>query len=79
MGDPLFRWSLLPGSSSLLTVPNSIFVVCLLCSDLIQGMSGYFQFVWAAEGRVFEGGLCTAQAAMLLFGDNGTAIWWVVA
>lgn len=41
-------------------------------------MSGYFQFVWAAEGSVVEGKLCTAQAAMLLFGDNGTAIWWVL-
>jgi hypothetical protein len=59
-----------------MTIPNSVFVVCLLCSDLVQGISGYFQFIWAAEGRVFAGSLCTAQAAMLLFGDNGTAVWW---
>ncbi|KAG8755723.1 hypothetical protein FRC14_003716 [Serendipita sp. 396] len=51
------------------------FVVCLLLSDLIQGISGIFQLVWAAKGRVEAGPLCTAQAVMILFGDNGTAFW----
>lgn len=51
------------------------FVVCLLTSDLIQGISGMFQLVWAKRGGVYDGPLCKAQAAMLLFGDNGTAFW----
>ncbi|PVG04832.1 hypothetical protein CPB86DRAFT_18849 [Serendipita vermifera] len=54
------------------------FVVCLLLSDFIQGITGIIQLVWASRGRVTDGPLCTAQAAMLLFGDNGTAFWNVV-
>lgn len=34
-----------------------------------------FQIVWAANRGIYDGPLCTAQAAMLLFGDNGTAFW----
>jgi hypothetical protein len=33
------------------------------------------QLQWARTGQVRHGPLCTAQAAMLLFGDNGTAFW----
>ncbi|CAG8672064.1 10664_t:CDS:2, partial [Acaulospora colombiana] len=42
------------------------------------GISGIFQLVWASRSGITEGPLCTAQAAMLLFGDNGTAFWNVV-
>lgn len=51
------------------------FVVCLLLSDLIQGLSGMFQLVWAANKQIDAGPLCTAQAAMIMFGDLGTAFW----
>jgi hypothetical protein len=60
-----------------MTLLRSVFVTCLLCSDLVQGIAGTFQFRWAVEGRVVEGNLCTVQAAMIQFGDTGTAIWWV--
>ncbi|CCA75167.1 hypothetical protein PIIN_09151 [Serendipita indica DSM 11827] len=51
------------------------FVVCLLLSDFVQGISGMFQLVWASHRAVTMNKLCTAQASMLLFGDTGTAFW----
>jgi hypothetical protein len=51
------------------------FVVCLLCSDLVQGISGIMQLEWARTREVRHGPLCTAQAAMIMFGDIGTAFW----
>jgi hypothetical protein len=33
------------------------------------------QLVWASRMGINAGSLCTAQAAMLLFGDLGTAFW----
>ncbi|KAF8524030.1 hypothetical protein JB92DRAFT_1498374 [Gautieria morchelliformis] len=53
----------------------AVFVICLLCSDLIQGISGIIQVKWAAERRLVEGTTCAIQAATLVMGDLGSAVW----
>ncbi|KAF8506390.1 hypothetical protein JB92DRAFT_2832921 [Gautieria morchelliformis] len=49
----------------------AVFVICLLCSDLIQSISGIIQVKWAAERRLVEGTTCAIQAATLVIGDLG--------
>ncbi|KAF8524022.1 hypothetical protein JB92DRAFT_1497717 [Gautieria morchelliformis] len=53
----------------------AVFVICLLCSDLIQSISGIIQVKWAAERRLVEGTTCAIQAATLVMGDLGSAVW----
>ncbi|KAF8524021.1 hypothetical protein JB92DRAFT_2882461 [Gautieria morchelliformis] len=53
----------------------AVFVICLLCSDLIQSISGIIQVKWAAERRLVEGTTCAIQAAALVIGDLGSAVW----
>jgi hypothetical protein len=50
-------------------------VVCLLLTDLIQGVSGIVTLKWLADGGISTGTLCTVQAVMFHVADVGTALW----
>jgi hypothetical protein len=58
-----------------LSRPKSALVICLLSTDLIQGLSGIMTLVWVRNGQVSSGTICTAQAVLLHIGDVGTAFW----
>jgi hypothetical protein len=58
-----------------LSRPKSALVICLLLSDLIQGVSGTLTLVWVRHGQVSTGTLCTVQAILLHTADVGTALW----
>ncbi|KIJ49158.1 hypothetical protein M422DRAFT_246963 [Sphaerobolus stellatus SS14] len=53
----------------------SVFVICLLVSDLIQSISGVTQVKWAMERKIYEGKACSIQAATLVAGDLGSTVW----
>ncbi|KAL5504065.1 hypothetical protein ACEPAH_8138 [Sanghuangporus vaninii] len=48
-------------------------VTCLLLSNLMSGISGFFEFLWASKGGITSGSLCTAQGTLLQIGDFASA------
>lgn len=44
----------------------SVFVICLLISDLIQSISGITQVKWASENKIYEGRACSIQGVFIL-------------
>ncbi|KAF8460214.1 hypothetical protein JB92DRAFT_2839238, partial [Gautieria morchelliformis] len=52
----------------------TVFMICLLCSDLIQSISGIIQVKLAAECHLVEGTTCTFQAATLVIGNLGSCV-----
>jgi hypothetical protein len=58
-----------------LSRPKSALVICLLLTDLLQGVCGIMTLIWVRDGKVSTGALCTAQAVLLHIADVGTALW----
>ncbi|KZW04391.1 hypothetical protein EXIGLDRAFT_758683 [Exidia glandulosa HHB12029] len=63
------------GERAFLWRPIGALVTSLLLCNLLQAASGLFQCVWAREGRVHTGSLCTAQAVLILSGDVGVSLF----
>jgi hypothetical protein len=39
--------------------PHSMFIICLLASDLLQSIAGITQMKWAIENQIHEGHVCS--------------------
>lgn len=65
-----------PGSPPPFTSKQiAVFVICLLASDLVQSIAGVTQVKWAMENQIYEGHVCSVQAAALVVGDLGSTVW----
>lgn len=48
-------------SRNLLNFHVSVFLTCLLISDLIQSIAGIGQVKWAREKQIYDGKACVIQ------------------
>ncbi|THH15654.1 hypothetical protein EW146_g4859 [Bondarzewia mesenterica] len=69
------HWTRVPWDKwRLLAEPMDIFMLSLLCSDVLQAVGAFLNFKWVTEGKVYSGPYCTAQGAIQQLGETGVAM-----
>jgi len=54
---------------------RSLFISCLLLSDLLQAVGVLIQLRWLHLGGIQNGPACWVQASLITFGDVASGVW----
>lgn len=54
--------------------PMDLFILALFSFDIVMALGRITSIKWVQEGKVFQGGYCTAQGIIQQFGETGSAM-----